>query len=442
MRLPDPSFNVRATLDETMKALAVKAHAKGLELTCHLPQHVPERLVGDPWRLRQIVSQLVDNAVKFTERGEIAVRVAVDSQTAGGVCLRFSVADTGIGIAPEDRAKLSASCDSDESPTAQHRSGLFVASRLAALMGGRLWNESELGCGSTFGFTAAFPIESEPAPQPGPDSAILARLPELSVLAVDDSATSREILAEFLTGWSMHLELASDGPTALTKFRQATDQRRPFGLLIIDATLPDQDGFALVRQLREIFGRTGPTILMLPSVLSQTWQPGRRRLRNTVSLQKPVTRADLLQAIGRALGRRSPPRARRVRTVSHASPPSPLPAEVFSLADALEGVDGRLDRWQRMVEFYFSEAPLLLAQVQTGLQSQDASAIARAAHRLAGTLVYLRAQPALVAARRVDDLSVSGDLEGAAEAIPTLEHELALLDRALIPHRAPTQRGA
>ncbi len=93
-----------------------------------------------------------------------------------------------------------------------------------------------------------------------------------------------------------------------------------------------------------------------------------------------------------------------------------------------------------MVEFHFGEAPLLLAQMRAGLQSQDASAIARAAHRLAGTLVYLRAQPALAAARRVDDLGVAGDLQGAAAAIVALEHELALLERALIPHRAPTQR--
>jgi HPt (histidine-containing phosphotransfer) domain-containing protein len=114
--------------------------------------------------------------------------------------------------------------------------------------------------------------------------------------------------------------------------------------------------------------------------------------------------------------------------------------EVFDFTDALEGVDGRYDRLQKMVEFYFGEAPLLLAQMRTGLESQDASAIARAAHRLAGTLVYLRAQPALVAARRVDDLGVAGDLKGVTEAIPALEHELAHLERALIPHRAETQR--
>jgi HPt (histidine-containing phosphotransfer) domain-containing protein len=114
--------------------------------------------------------------------------------------------------------------------------------------------------------------------------------------------------------------------------------------------------------------------------------------------------------------------------------------EVFDLAAALEGVDGRYDRLQKMVEFYFGEAAVLLAQMQAGLEAQDAVAITRAAHRLAGTLVYLKAEPALAAARRVDDLSVAGDLQCVAEAIPRLEHQLALLDRALVPHRAETKR--
>lgn len=119
---------------------------------------------------------------------------------------------------------------------------------------------------------------------------------------------------------------------------------------------------------------------------------------------------------------------------------APLPTEVFDLAEALEGVDGRYDRLQRMVEFYFSEGPLLLAQMRTSLQCQDASALARAAHRLAGTLVYLRAERALAAARRVDDLGIAGELKTVSEAIFALEHELALLEQALVPHRVETQR--
>lgn len=115
--------------------------------------------------------------------------------------------------------------------------------------------------------------------------------------------------------------------------------------------------------------------------------------------------------------------------------PSPVPSEVFNFADALAGADGRRDRLQRMVEFYFADTPVLLAQMRAGLQSQDASVIARAAHRLAGTLVYLSAQPALEAAQRVDCLGVAGNLQGAAEAILALEHELTLLEQALVPYR-------
>jgi DNA-binding response OmpR family regulator len=279
-------------------------------------------------------------------------------------------------------------------------------------------------------------VASEPAPQQGPDSALLDQLRQLSVLVVvEDCGTSRENLVEFLTGWSMAPEWAADGATALAKFRQAVLQRRPFGLLIVDATLPDQEGPALVRQLRKTFRRVGPTILMVPVLATQPGQRSDRPLRNAVRLQKPITRGDLLQAIGRAVSER-PPRTRGGRTDSCNASSSPAPAAAFDLADALEGVDGRYDRLQRMVEFYFGEAPLLLAQMRTGVQSRDASAIARAAHRLAGTLVYLRAQPALAAARRVDDLGGSGDLQGAAEAIPLLERELAQLEQSLIPHRA------
>jgi CheY-like chemotaxis protein/HPt (histidine-containing phosphotransfer) domain-containing protein len=438
-------FNLRTTLDETAKMLAVKAQAKGLELNCHLPRLVPECLIGDPWRLQQIVAQLVANAVKFTERGEIVIRVAVDSRTVGDVCLRFFVSDTGIGMGPEDQARCLASCAPGEAPTAPPPCGtgcgLRVASRLANLMGGRLWVESELGRGSTFGFTARYPVAAEAAQRPGPDSARLAQLRGLPVLVVDDNATSREILAEFLTGWAMTPEPAADGSTALVKFQQATVLRRPFGLLIIDATLPDQDGFALVRRLRKSYRRIGPTILMLPAVASQAWTRNCRQFRSTVVLQKPIAQAGLLQAIDRALGRQAPPRSRSVRIASTSPRPAPGPVEVFDVDTALAGLDGRYDRLQKMVKFYFDDTPPLLAQMRAGLQRRDPTVIARAAHRLAGTLVYLTAPPALEAARRVDQLGVSGDLTQVAEAIAALEHELARLEQALAPHCAETPRS-
>lgn len=271
--------------------------------------------------------------------------------------------------------------------------------------------------------------------------ALRASLRNRPVLVVVQDADRRESLAGRLAAWSLPVEWAGDALTARAKWDQAQAERRPFGLLIVAPTLPDQDGADFVRQIRKTTRRRVPTILLETEVQRPAGRPHSRPLRNAVRLPSPVTDAELLQALCQALARPSSPRTRKVPSPGPAAPPSPSRPEVFDLADAMARAGGSQDRLRKGVKFYFDEAPLALAQIRAGMDRRDASAVARAAHRLTGTLVYLAARSALQAARRVDELGVLGDLGGVAAAIVALEGELATLEQALQPYRAAGADG-
>jgi len=267
--------------------------------------------------------------------------------------------------------------------------------------------------------------------------ALRASLRERPVLVVEEAAARRENLAARLAVWSLPVEWAVDGLTAQAKWEQSQAERRPFGLLIVAAILPDQDGADLVRQFRKTTRRRVPTIVLEPEGPRPAGGRRSRPLRNAVALPCPVTDAELLHAIRQALARPSSPSPREAASPTPDSPRSPVRPDVFNPADAMARAGGSLDRLRKGIEFYFDEAPLALAQIRAGLDTRDALAIARAAHRLTGTLVYLAAKSALQAARRVDELGVVGDLGGAAAAIAALEGELAELEQILQPYRAP-----
>ncbi len=304
--LEEAAFNLRTTLDETLKVLAVNAQAKGLELCLDMPRQVPAHLIGDAVRLRQLVTNLLGNAIKFSEHGEVVLRVAVESCTAETAVLRFSVTDTGIGISREDQTKIFAPF-SQVDPSATRRYGgaglgLAIASTLARLMGGRLDVDSEPGRGSTFFFTAEFrlpPDAAEPTPL---EIAFRERLRDLPVLVVDGHAANRQMLCDTFTSWSMRPVAADGAETALAHAQQAMSAGRPFSLAIVDADLADVDGGDLIRELRKHRRRRAPTILLVSSVRHQA--PGKRRRSAATAwyLGKPVAQGELLRAIVRCLG--------------------------------------------------------------------------------------------------------------------------------------------
>ena len=219
LELDPADFSLRAALGGTLRTLAMRAHKKGLELVSHVQPDVPDALVGDAGRLRQVLLNLVGNAIKFTEEGEVVVRVEVasDPAPAGEVGLRFAVSDTGIGIPPDKQEKVFRAFEQEDTSTTRKYGGtglgLTIAARLVALMGGTITVESEPGRGSTFAFTARF------GRQPHPAEPVAARPPvllyNLPVLIVDDNATNRHILEEWLRGWQMEPVAVGDGVAAM-----------------------------------------------------------------------------------------------------------------------------------------------------------------------------------------------------------------------------------
>ena len=295
-------FDLRDTLGDTVQTLAVKATQKGLELACHIAPDVPDRLVGDPGRLRQIVINLVDNAIKFTTTGDVLVDVKVDSRDEEKVGLRFFVRDTGIGIAPEDQQPIFDSFSQVDSSTSRRFGGtglgLAISSQLSSMMGGRMWVESELDKGSTFYFTAQFDAQPQLAKRSAAD---LQSLVGLRALVVDNNRTNRFIFEEMLGTWGMKIDVADSGPAALDTVRTAGTAGLPYNLFLLDAVMPDMDGFALAERLRQDTVTKDVPILILSSA-GRTHDAVRcDALGLARCLTKPVKQSDLLDATLAAL---------------------------------------------------------------------------------------------------------------------------------------------
>ena len=297
-------FNLYNCVGETMKTLALRAHQKGLELAYDAAPDVPPQLIGDPGRLRQILVNLVGNAIKFTEHGEVLVEIESLSQRDGLVELHFKVTDTGIGVSPEKHKLLfMAFSQADSSTTRKYGGtglGLAISARLVRMMGGEIWLESEAGKGSVFNFTARFALA--PVTTRRPTAALEAELQGQSVLVVDDNETNRRILCELTRAWKMRPTAAESGQAALAVMELARRKGDPFRVILIDGQMPGMDGFELAEKIHANPQLAGATILMLTS----GGHPGEanrcRQLGICAYLLKPVMKPDLLAAILAGLG--------------------------------------------------------------------------------------------------------------------------------------------
>ena len=280
------------------------AYEKGLELVCDLGD-VPNWLIGDSLRLRQVLVNLVGNAVKFTPKGEVVVSATVQSAEPQEVTLEFAVSDTGIGIAPEDQERIFAPfTQADASTTRQYGGtglGLTITRRLIDLMGGRIWVESEPGSGSTFRFTARLGMQKDWKEEPTLPAVSREALRDLPVLVVAENPTSGRILVATFSRWSMKPETAADVPTALAKVHKAANEGRNFRLILVDALLPGIDGFTFAEWLRSNANLAGPVILML-SAMDGSKQPKCCQDVGALCLEKPISQSNLFQAISEALG--------------------------------------------------------------------------------------------------------------------------------------------
>jgi signal transduction histidine kinase/ligand-binding sensor domain-containing protein/DNA-binding response OmpR family regulator len=310
-------FDLRYTIDDTMKTLALRAHKKGLELACSVSPEIPETLLGDPGRLRQILVNLVGNAIKFTERGEVIVGVAIESATEEEMRLHISVTDTGMGIPPAQQEGIFEAFSQADSSTTRRFGGtglgLAISAQLVSLMGGRLWLESEVGRGSVFHFIARVGRPAAVSQTTPPEHPVDLR--GLRVLIVDDNATNRLILEQMLTGWRMRPHVAPGAEDALRQLREASRAGQPFPLLLTDATMPDVDGFTLIERIKDEPNLASITIMMLTSAGERGDAARCRALGVTAYLTKPVRQSELLDAILTSLGAAPTGRSGRLVTV-------------------------------------------------------------------------------------------------------------------------------
>ncbi|MEO7156738.1 MAG: response regulator, partial [Vicinamibacterales bacterium] len=311
-------FNLRDAVGETANAMAFRAHEKGLELVVDIHSAVPQTIRGDPGRLRQILVNLLGNAIKFTHQGEVVLQVTSEETTAAEVVLRFSITDTGIGIALDRQQRVfEAFTQADGSMTRAYGGtglGLTISSQLAQLMGGRLSVDSEPGEGSTFHFTATFAAANAPATETTVPDAV--DLEGVSVLVVDDNATNRRLLEEILIGWRMVPTLVATVAEALAALRSQASGR-PFPLVLTDAQMPEVDGFALAAAIRADPIISNTAVVMLTSA-GQAGDAARCRESGIAAyLPKPIRRSELRAAVLVALGGRPAERGRHPLVTQH-----------------------------------------------------------------------------------------------------------------------------
>ena len=334
LQMESTAFRLREVLGKTLKPLGLRAYAKGLELACDIPAEVPDRFVGDPMRLRQILVNLVGNAVKFTASGEVVVSVQAEELGIGDrgleegkqpaiaasrhlvphsqspipnplppqVTLHFAVQDTGVGISVEDQQKIFAPfTQADASTTRQFGGtglGLAIADSLVGLMAGRLWVESRAGSGSTFHFTVRLGLGKEAGQEPaGPARE---RLRDVPVLLIDDHSTSREIIRRVLACWSMRVETAADVPSALARLHEAARAEQRFAIVLANALMPGVDGLTLAGWIRDKALLAGKVILMILPTHRQAMVKRSREL-GALILEKPISQSELLSVMLEAL---------------------------------------------------------------------------------------------------------------------------------------------
>ncbi len=311
LELEQIEFKLRNNLDDTLATLALRAHKKSLELIDDVAADVPDNLLGDPGRLRQIIVNLAGNAIKFTERGEIVIRVQAESQTLDEVCLHVAVTDTGIGIPEEKKHRLFQAFSQIDSSTTRKFGGtglgLAISLQLVEMMGGRIWVESVEGRGSTFHFTARFGravIRAEPPPSPP------VNLRNLQVLVVDDNATNRRLLQEILINWKMRPTVVDSGPAALAALEKAWMAGEPYALVLLDAMMPDMDGFMVAERIRQHPALLGHTVMMLSSADHVGDAARCRELEVSAYLSKPIRQTVLWDAVVAALTASQVPESR------------------------------------------------------------------------------------------------------------------------------------
>jgi len=302
-RIEEEAVELRQLVDESVKAISPRGFDKGLEVIYEIDPNLPNHIFADPLRLRQILTNLLSNSIKFTHQGEILLRVRRIRKLPGEVRLKFLVRDTGIGISEEDQQQIiEPFMQADTSSTRKYGGtglGLAITQELLRLMGSQLKIQSEVGVGSTFSFVLNLQVPSEESLEPPITADDFEATP---VLVVDDNATNRRMLEQALKNWSMKPYLADSADTALGLLNQLKKQNQQVPLIIVDALMPQVDGFQLAEKIREVIPDSdSPIILMVSSTDRSTFNNRKESQYISAFLQKPVSQSDLFDAVIRSM---------------------------------------------------------------------------------------------------------------------------------------------
>jgi CheY-like chemotaxis protein len=355
-------FDLDELLGNILEVIAHRAHEKGLELACHVTPGVPTGLVGDPDRLRQILVNLLGNALKFTEQGEVVVSVRAVELVPGTRCtLEFAVRDTGIGIAPERQSAIFAEFTQADSSTTRKYGGtglgLAISKQLVELMDGRIWIESAPGQGSTFFLTAQFPIHTHALRRSSPR----VEFDGLRCLVVDDNATNRLIVREMLSDAGVIVGEASGGEAGVTELRRAEAAGAPYRLVLLDRRMPALDGFVAAQLIRGHPELTDTIVMMLTSDRRVGDIARCRELGIRCHLVKPIKRSELFEAMAVALGTGEWPRQPRTAVTVASAPGRSL--RILVVEDTLDN--------RTLIELYLKDSPHLLEMAENGQIAVD-----------------------------------------------------------------------
>ena len=434
--LDSTDFSLRYAINDMVKILGVRAKQKGLELTIHIPPEVPDALLGDPGRLRQILSNLADNAIKFTEHGGVVLGIEIDSQSEQDVCLHFSVADSGIGIR-QDKQQLifEAFAQADNSTTRKYGGtglGLSISSRLVRLMSGKIWVESKAKQGSVFHFTARFGLQKQQAKIEylqggGSNSALLAsRRPvrdgkqELRILLVEDNAINQILAQRLIRKRGHNLVVANNGREALA----ALESER-FDLILMDVQMPEMSGLEVTAAIRRKEKDTGEHIPIVATTASVMKEDRERCLEAGMDayVSKPIEREVLFETIDRLTGYSKEAKLGDAEARSY--------DPVFDAGTVLDSLEGDSELLREIAGIFLAQFPRHMEKIREAVSNRDPKLLERAAHALKGTAANLLAQGVVEAASKLEEIGRAGSVAGCSQALDSLEAELGKLQLAL-----------
>ncbi|NLY00039.1 MAG: PAS domain S-box protein [Rhodopirellula sp.] len=445
--LESAPFSLRQMLDQITRVLAARASGKGLSFCCRVPDQTPDAVTGDRMRLQQVLLNLAGNAVKFTERGEVAISVEQSqiSDAESEICnLTFAVRDTGIGIPPAVQEHLFRPFTQADTSTARRFGGtglgLSISKSFVEMMDGRIWVESEPGKGSTFYFTVRLPLAKElPSDFEAPVAVTTVASAQLRILLAEDNPANQKLAAYILQDRGHLLDIAEDGQQAID-----LSEQNHYDVILMDVEMPGMNGLeaaAAIRK-REAGGPRVPIIAMTAHAMAGDRD---RCLAHGMDgyLSKPIDAQEMIALIEGLAARGAPAVRASVAPTEPASPTSPA---VFDPKTALKRCTGSRDVLARMAQCFVAEVRNLIPQMRAASEKGDFAEAGRLAHRLKGTIVYLGSESAEKAAIALEKFHEGGEKAEAEEAVRALEHECALLESALALHEglsaiAPTPPG-